>query len=233
MPKAKTEIPVKVTKSAPAKKVSEFGVPMVNLEGAKSGNLELPKEIFGAKVNKVLLAQALRVYLNNQTGHFAHTKTRAEVTGSTRKIYRQKGTGGARHGSKRAPIFVHGGIALGPKSRKVVLDLPKRMKKAALISALSQKLAEKEIIGIKGAEKASGKTAQVSALLKKLGRKNALIVTDDSSQVMVRAARNIPGIEITSASQVNILSIIGHKSLILSATAIEGLQKRVAGEGKV
>src|SRR3989344_1873864 len=101
--------------------------------------MALPKEIFGQEVNTKLLAQAMRVYMTNLKKFTASTKTRGEVRGSTAKIYRQKGTGRARHGAITAPIFVGGGIVFGPKPRKVVLDLPKKMKKAALLAALSDK----------------------------------------------------------------------------------------------
>ena len=131
------------TKVAPAKKkevkaevsivekVSEkatVSVNVVGIDGKISGKIALPGEIFGEKVNKALLAQAVRVYLANQRQGNASTKTRGEVEGSTRKIYRQKGTGRARHGSVRAPIFVKGGIVFGPKPRDFSLDMPKKKK---------------------------------------------------------------------------------------------------------
>lgn len=105
-PVVETEEPAtKVSKS----KTSSLSAPVYSLAGTESGSLDLPKEVFGVKVNKNLLAQAVRVYSNNQKGHWSHTKTRGEVTGSTRKIFKQKHTGRARHGSIKAPIFVGGG----------------------------------------------------------------------------------------------------------------------------
>ena len=208
-------------------KTANLSVTMFSLLGKEAGSLDLPKSIFGAEVNRALLAQALRVYMNNLKGHFSHTKTRGEVEGSTRKIYAQKGTGRARHGGVRAPIFVGGGIALGPKSRKGTLDLPKKMKKAAIISALSQKLLDKDIFAISGLEKATGKTSEVSKLLKGMGKKSVLIVSEKSNELAKRAAQNIKGINLIAAEDINTFEIIKAQSLIFTKGAVEALEKRV------
>src|SRR5579885_383385 len=130
-----------------------------------SGKVSLPHVIFGEKVNKQLLAQAVRVYLANKRQGTVSTKTRGEVDGSTRKIYRQKGTGRARHGSVRAPIFVHGGVVHGPKPRDYSLNLPKKMRRKALFSALSAKLQDGQIKVVAGFEKLEPKTkAFISAI---------------------------------------------------------------------
>lgn len=233
MPRVKAETVKKTVKdtktsvkSAAPKKEAGLSVPVYSLEGKEEGSLELPKELFGVKVNKPLLAQAVRVYRNNQKAHFSHTQTRSEVTGSTRKIYRQKGTGGARHGSRKAPIFVGGGVALGPKYRKVVLDLPKKMKRAALLSALSVKFSEGEIIGASGLEKASGKTAQMDKFVKKVNKKNILLVTGDKNETVFRGTRNLPNIEAVGATQLNVFEVLKHQTLMLTKEAITGLQER-------
>ena len=194
--------------------------------------MELPKELFGAKINKQLLAQAIRVYLNNLQGHFSNTKTRAEVSGSTRKVYRQKGTGGARHGAIRAPIYVGGGIALGPKARKVALDLPKKMKKAALLSALSSKMAEGDIVGIKGLEKAAGKTAEIWNFLQKLGKKGALIILDGKNEQVSRAVANLPNVNALTAEQLNALEVMRYQTLVFTREAVEKLAVKVKEETK-
>ncbi|OGE37774.1 50S ribosomal protein L4 [Candidatus Daviesbacteria bacterium RIFCSPLOWO2_01_FULL_39_12] len=224
-----------------------MSVPVYSLAGRAAGKLSLPKEIFGQKVNKNLLAQAVRVYLTNRTGHFGSTKGRGEVRGSTAKIYRQKGTGRARHGAIRAPIFVGGGIAFGPKRRKVILDLPKKMKKAALISALSSKLSDKNIIGVSGIEKASGKTKEVAKFMyqvssikyrrglfsdenqgkDKKGKKmaSALIITPEKMDNVVHGVRNIPGISVLPANLINAYEVLKHEMLILTKDAVERLRK--------
>ncbi|MEK7616739.1 MAG: 50S ribosomal protein L4 [Patescibacteria group bacterium] len=201
----------------------KLSIPVYSLAGRASGRLSLSKEIFGQEVNKTLLAQALRVYMTNQKRFTAKTKTRGEVQGSTAKIYRQKGTGRARHGARTAPIFVGGGITFGPKPRRVRLDLPKKMKKRALISALSAKANDKEIVGITGVEKATGKTKEIADLAKKLNLKSALIVTDEKQDNIVRAARNIPGISVLPTNQLNAYDILRHQVLVVTKDGISKL----------
>ena len=209
------------------RRVSGLVVPIYSLTGRAAGTMSLPKEIFGAKVNKKLLSQTMRVYLNNQKTLTGSTKTRGEVEGSSAKIYRQKGTGRARHGSIRANLFVGGGIVFGPKPRKVVLDLPKKMKKSALISAFSDKAAEKKILGLTGAEKASGKTKEIFDLLNKVSEKSkdlsVLILTDKNVENMLRAVKNMQGVSVLSATAVNAYEVLKHDLLFLTKEAVEKL----------
>src|SRR3989338_5152877 len=138
----------------PRKKLDKGLVAKVfDTKGALKKTIDLPKEIFGVQENNILLAQAVRVYLANQRQGTVSTKTRGEVAGSTRKIYRQKGTGRARHGSIRAPIFVHGGLVFGPKPRDYSMKFPKKMRKAALASALSSKVNDAQVKVVDGLEK--------------------------------------------------------------------------------
>lgn len=219
MPRVKKE-PIK----KPIRRASALSIPVYSLTGRAAGTLALPKEIFGKEVNKQLLAQAVRVYQTNQKVFTASTKTRGEVEGSTAKIFRQKGTGRARHGSIRAPIFVGGGIVFGPKSRKVRLDLPKKMKKAALVSALSDKANDKSIVGLTGIDKVSGKTKEIVKLLEKLKIKNALIVTEGKNDNIIRAVRNIPGVDVLNADLINAYEILRHEMLLLTKAAVKGLK---------
>lgn len=215
-------------------KRSSLSVPAYSLSGRSLGTMSLPKEIFGAQVNKALLTQAMRVYLTNQQAHHSSTKTRAEVTASSRKIWRQKGTGRARHGAVSAPIFVGGGVALGPKARKVILDLPKKMKKKALVSALAQKMIDQEVLGVSGLEKATGKTKQMAEFLKQLNLKfkeqnsklkTTLIVTGQKMDKAIRAASNISGVDILPVDQINALEVIRHHNLIFTKEAVERLKQ--------
>jgi len=216
-------------------RTTSFSVPVYSLVGKASGTFELPKEIFRGKVNKKLLAQALRVYMSNQKSHPGSTKTRGEVQGSTAKIYRQKGTGRARHGAKKAPIFVGGGIVFGPTPRRSRLDLPRKMKKAALISALSSKAIDAEIIALTGLEKATGKTKEMAKLVssvishqsldkKKQKNVSSLIVTGEKMDNIVRGVRNIPGIDVLPANQINAYEILRHQILLLTKEAVTILQ---------
>lgn len=209
-------------------RVNPLSIPVYSLTGRASGTYVLPKEIFAAEVNKNLLSQAVRVYTTNQKEFSASTKTRGEVAGSTAKIYRQKGTGRARHGAIRAPIFVGGGIVFGPRPRKVRLELPKKMKKAALISALSSKAIDKNITGLAGLEKASGKTAEIYKLLNKIAKKDhklksALIMTDKKIDNLVRAVRNIEGVDVLPANLINAYEVLRHEMLLVTKSAIDNL----------
>lgn len=224
-PVKKIAKPAEKAVKAVAKKAVGLSVPVYSMLGKESGTLSLPKDVFGVKVSKQLLSQALRVYMTNQKVFTGSTKTRGEVTGTTAKMYRQKGTGRARHGAQTAPIFVGGGVVFGPKPRKVILGLPKKMKKAALKSALSEKQANGQVLGVTGLEGSTGKTNQMVQLLGKLKIKSALIVTSEQSNNVYRAARNIPGIDVLPANLVNAYEVLKHEYLILSKDAAEKFTK--------
>lgn len=218
-----------------ASKPSGLSVPVYSLAGKTSTTLSLPKEFFGVDVNKGLLAQAVRIYTTNQKTFTASTKGRGEVEGSTVKIFRQKGTGRARHGSIRAPIFVGGGIVFGPKPRKVRLVLPKKMRRSALISALSSKASDKSVLGLTGLEKASGKTKEIVKLMSLVTgsqTKSALIVTADKMDNVVRATRNIPSINVLPANGLNAYEVLKHEMLLLTKETIERLGKKESSEEK-
>ena len=218
-------------------KGSKFSVPVVDLTGKKKGSVELPKEIFGAKVNERLMAQAVRVYLVNQRQGTASTKTRGEVTGSTRKIYRQKGTGRARHGSIKAPIFRGGGIVFGPRPRKFDLKLSKQMKKKALFSAIAQKFADQKV-AVVDSKGASGKTREFASLLKNLnllpksGKDNLVLYVSDSNSEAKRATRNIRGVTVVNAESLNTYEILTNKHLVFSREAISNLMSHFLSGGE-
>ena len=234
VPAKKTVIASKAKQSNKPKKIAtkpsvsrkdKLSVPVYSLAGRANGTLSLPKEIFGKEVNKKLLAQAIRVYMTNKASLLGQTKSRGEVEGSTAKIWNQKGTGRARHGSIRAPIFVGGGITFGPQSRKVRLALPRAMKRAALIAALSSKAAEKEILGVSGLEKASGKTSEMVKLVKKMNVRNALIVTGERLDNVVRAVGNIQKVDVLPVNLINAYEVLKHHMLLITKDAVEGLKK--------
>jgi len=207
-------------------RATSLSVPVYSLAGNTSGTISLPKEVFGAKVNKTLLVQAVRVYSTNQKVLPGSTKRRGEVHGTTAKVWKQKGTGRARHGARTAPIFVGGGVAFGPKPRKIELHLPPKMKKAALISALSQKAADQQIVAISDLEKATGKTKQMVKLILKLNTKSALVIAGAKSDLAARATRNLPGINLLPCDLVNAYDVIKHNLLVIGQDAIDKLGKR-------
>lgn len=191
--------------------------------------ISLPTEIFGVKINKPLLSQAVRVYLANQRLGTAKTKDRGEVNATTKKVWQQKGTGRARHGSKRAPIFVGGGVAFGPRPRDYSLNLSKKMKMAALFSALSSKFKDKQIKLIMGLEKITPKTKAMAEIMKSLnisGNGKVLLITPktDSVRNVLRAARNIEGVEIASSNMLNAYRVLDNKSILLMNTAVDSIK---------
>ena len=228
----------KVSKSASRTAKTEavnLTVSVYGLDGKVSGKVSLPKEIFGETVNKKLLAQAVRVYQANKRQGNASTKTRGEVDGSTRKIYRQKGTGKARHGSLRAPIFVKGGIVHGPKPRDFGLELPKKMKRKALFSALSAKLQDGEVKVLSGLEKITPKTKQFVQVLEKLAfegsSKKLLLIAPDNFDNARRASRNLTGITNTSALRLNALEVLSSKYLLFTREAIAEMETNFLKKG--
>ncbi len=203
------------------------------MTGKKSGQLNLPKEIFGAPINKQLMAQAVRVYLSNQRKARAKTKTRGEVKGSRKKIWRQKGTGRARHGDKYAPIFVGGGRAHGPTGEEnYKLKISKPMKKKALFSALTSKLKAKEIIAIKGLTKIEPKTKAMAEMMASLplGKKKSLLVLPEILENVIRAGSNLTGIDLAQANQLNTYQVLNHYQLIFMEESIDKLKETFLGK---
>ena len=207
---------------------------LYTITGRKSGQKSLPKEIFGAPINKQLMAQAVRVYLSNQRRAKAKTKTRAEVRGSRRKIWRQKGTGRARHGDRYAPIFVGGGRAHGPTGKEnYKLKMSKAMKKKALFSALTIKLKEKEVIAIKGLTKIEPKTKEMAKVITSLPlkeKKKVLLVLPEILENVIRAGRNLAGVELAQANQLNTYQVLKHGQLVFMEESIKKLKETFLGK---
>lgn len=210
-------------------KTAGLSVAMFDIKGAKDGTAILPKEIFGAKVNSAIIAQAVRVYLANQRQGNANTKSRNEITLTTAKWYKQKGTGRARHGAQSAPIFVGGGVAHGPKAHDFSLSMPKKMKKAALISALSQKAEDGDINVLSGLSKITPKTKEMAALFNKVfenKKTTVLLVTSAPSKELdnvYKAGRNIKNVKIVNAKLLNAYEILKYKNLLFMKESLDVL----------
>lgn len=199
---------------------SSLTIPVYDLTGKEISKLEMPKEIVDTKVNKSLLAQYVRVYLANQRTGTASTKTRGEVTGSTKKIYRQKGTGRARHGAKKAPIFVGGGITFGPLPHNFSLKMNKKQKRKALFDALNVKFKEGNIIGLSREVKVNEvKTKTIAEFLKimSINKTKILFVMPEKKDVNLSlSARNIESVSISGAYSINpYLLLTNNKVLFL------------------
>jgi len=218
----KTEIKNKTA----AIKRTNLTLSIYDIDGKEQKTVELPKEVFAVAENKSLLTQAVRVYLVNQRQGNVKVKTRSEVIGSTRKIYRQKGTGKARHGAIKAPIFVGGGIAHGPKQKDYSLKFNKKEKKIALYCALSNKLEEKKIFGLE--EKSltmEPKTKTVVNFLKELkliGKNNLMILKKISEKNnLILAMRNISNMSFVDVNSLNPYLILKSSNLIFVENALE------------
>lgn len=201
------------------------------LTGRKSSQLNLPKEIFGAPINNQLMAQAVKVYLANQRKARAKTKTRGEISGSRRKIWRQKGTGRARHGDRYAPIFVGGGRAHGPTGEQnYQLKMSRAMKRKALFSALTSRLKDKEVVFVKGlVVKTEPKTKEMAKIidnlkLKKKDKKILLVLPGILTNV-IRAARNLANVELAQANQLNTYQVLNCDQLIFMEESIDKLKE--------
>ncbi|MFI5265566.1 MAG: 50S ribosomal protein L4 [Candidatus Levyibacteriota bacterium] len=232
-PAVKTAEKKVVAKIAP-KTVKEakvgISVNVYGMDGKPSGKITLPGEIFGAKVNPILMAQAVRVYAFSQRQGHASTKTRGEVRGTTKKMYRQKGTGRARHGAAKAPIFVGGGITFGPRPRDFSLDFPKKMKRASLFSSLASKLQE-EKVKVLDLSSATGKTQEVVKVLQNLdliskngNAKKVMIVVPNDSKMVVRASKNIDGAMLKNAANLTTYEVLNSNMILFMKESIEALK---------
>ncbi len=229
MPRKKAAVekvqPVKNKVPKKAKVPAGLNIPVYNISGQEVGTAALSKAIFDIKANPKLLAQYVRVYLANQRQGTASAKTRGEVGGSTRKIYRQKGTGRARHGSRKAPIFVGGGVVGGPKPKDHFLKMNKKQRQMALFYALTLK--RKDIIGL-SESKIEPKTKIVVNFLKNLklyGTNSLLVMPKSENTNLILASRNITGIKIINATLINAYEIMKTNKIIMLKTALTDLEK--------
>lgn len=198
-----------------------------SISGKKTGTIELPEAWFGAKVNEALLAQAVRVYLSNQRSSNAKAKTRGEVLFTKKKMYRQKGTGRARHGSKSAPILVGGSKAHGPTGgQNYNLRLTTKMKRAALASALSMVAKENKIMVVDGLDKAGGKTKAAGKSVadwKLEGQKFTLVMPEKINEVF-RAYRNLANSRVEQVDRLHAYGVLNAGKLVMMKEAIEKLR---------
>jgi large subunit ribosomal protein L4 len=207
---------------------------MYGLQGQELTPVELPKDIFSTKVNENLLAQAVRVYQINQRQGTASTKTRGEVIGSTRKIYKQKGTGKARHGDIKAPIFVGGGVVGGPKPRNFIARINKKQRKIAVKYALTLKAKTGDILGIANDfEKIEPKTKIMAAIFKKIdcyNRKTLIVLPKITKDNFIFATRNIPKISIIDALSLNPFLILNSNKIIFREDSLKILVGHLSNE---
>ncbi|MEO0678301.1 MAG: 50S ribosomal protein L4 [Pseudomonadota bacterium] len=200
---------------------------VIKLDGGKAGSVELSEDLFGLEPRADILHRVVRWQRNKAQAGTHKVKTRSETSYSTKKIYRQKGTGGARHGDRNAPIFRKGGIYKGPTPRSHAHDLPKKFRKLGLMHALSAKAKEGAIVVIDAAE-SDGKTGALAKQVKNLGWKRALII--DGAEVnegFAQASRNIEGLDILPSMGANVYDILKRDTLVLTKAGVEALEARL------
>ena len=200
-------------------------IPMKNIAGENVGEVELKPMIFEAPVNVALMHQALTRQLANARQGTAKTKTRGEVNGSTRKMWKQKGTGRARQGSRKAPHWRSGGTVFGPLPRSYEQRMPLRMRHAALRSALSVKAADRHIVVLDTLELESPKTKSMTSVLTNIeAGRSTLILLPASNENVERSARNIPGVKYLRAQYLNVRDLLGHEMILMPRSALEVIE---------
>ncbi len=214
--------------ATPNKKI-DFEVKNYSIDGTVLGSVELTKFIQEHNPNSTLLAQYIRVYLANQREGNASAKMRSEVIGTTKKVYKQKGTGRARHGSKKAPIFKGGGVVGGPKPQEHRLELSKTQRKLSLLSAVAQQLRAGAIDTVENkVTEVKPKTKQFVPLIKTVGGdavKVLLVLPDAKATGVVKSLRNMQNVKTTHMGQLNAYDILDAKKVLFVSQAFEAMQK--------
>ena len=204
-------------------------VDVLDLNNTKVGELELADAVFGAEVNESLLYEAVRHYLAGKRGGNAKTKTRHEVAGSGKKLWKQKGTGRARTGSVRSPLWRHGGTVHGPVTRDYSYKLPRKMQLGALRSALTAKLLDGDLFVVSAFQMASPKTKDMVATLKKFdATKKVLLVDTAENRNLELGARNLEGVEVVRSNEVHPYHLLGANRILLTQAAASKLSESLA-----
>ena len=204
---------------------------VVNMAGTEVGTISLADSVFACDVNGAVLHAAVKSYLGNQRQGTQSTLTRTEVSGGGKKPWKQKGTGRARSGSNRSPIWRGGAIIFGPSPRDYGFKVNSKVRALALKMALSSRLAGESLLVVKGIELPEAKTKHFAKVAGALGLGKALIVTPEDNEALSRSARNIPGLTLTTPDRLSVLDVLKHKQLVLLEGAVESVQARFAKKG--
>lgn len=200
------------------------------MDGTEAGEMTLSEKVFGAEYNEALIHQAVVTRLANERQGTKSTLTRTEVRGGGRKPWRQKGTGNARQGSIRAPQWIKGGVVFAPKSRDFSKDMNKKAKIAALISALSKKVADGELVIVESLQVKEGKTKEMAAFRKALKLdKSAVVVMDNNDEKVILAARNLEKLSTLPVAQISTYEVVANAKVVLTKAAAQKIEE-VYGE---
>ena len=201
-------------------------IDVVDMQGKKVGSMELSEEIFAATVNVPAMDLVVRSILANQRQGTQSALTRGMVRGGGRKIYRQKGTGNARHHGNRAPQFRHGGVVFAPQPRDYVVKVPKKVRRIAMKSALTSKFNEGSIIVVDEIKLAETKTKLMAEVLKNLGvEKKALLVLNGKDESVIRASKNIPTVKDAYVNTINVYDLLNADKIVVLKAAMENIQE--------
>ena len=201
---------------------------VINLQAAPAGEVELNEAVFGLEPRADLLHRVVRWQRAKAQAGTHKVKTRSETSYSTKKIYRQKGTGGARHGDRNAPIFRKGGVYKGPTPRSHAHELPKKVRALGLKHALSAKAKSGKLVVLDSADLAEAKTAVLAKAARDLGWRKVLIIDADVNENFAVAARNLEGIDILPSMGANVYDILKRDTLVLTRAGVEALEARLA-----
>ena len=201
-------------------------IKVLNMQGASVGEMELKDEIFAVEPNVPAMHLVVRSILANKRQGTQSALTRGMVRGGGRKIYRQKGTGNARHHGNRAPQFRHGGVVFAPQPRDYVVNVPRKIKRLAMKSALSSKLAANEIVVVDQIKLADAKTKYVAQMLKALNsEKKTLLVVEQEQKDVVRASKNIPGVKDAYVNTINVYDLLNADKIVVVKAAMQAIQE--------
>jgi len=203
---------------------------VINIYGKKVDDIEISDDIFSLKPNKILIQSLVDWQLNHFKPRTAKTKQRSEIKGSTAKIYAQKGTGGARHSSRKAPLFVGGGVAHGPKGEVYkIKKLNKKVKKLGLFHILSQKNKINSLFVVEDFKDEIKKTKIFNNFLEKTNLKNSLIIPDKNSKLkIIKSARNIPNLKIIDQEGANVYDLVKYKNVVFTTSSIKLFEERLS-----
>ncbi len=207
-------------------------IPILNIDGTKGSTLEIPDKLINLKVNHRLIKYVIDWQLNNAKPRTAKTKQRNQIAGSTKKIVAQKGSGGARHASRKAPIFVGGGVAHGPKGSVYKnKKINKKVRKLALAQTLSKKNLDKNLYILADVKKEIKKTKEFNKFLVKNKLKNILIISDeDSLKNINKSARNIKDLKLIKHEGTNVYDLFKYKNVVITSTSVKKIQERLLNE---
>ena len=201
-------------------------IKVLNMQGASVGEMQLKDEIFAVEPNVAAMHLVVRSILANKRQGTQSALTRGMVRGGGRKIYRQKGTGNARHHGNRAPQFRHGGVVFAPQPRDYVVNVPRKIKRLAMKSALSSKLAANEIVVVDQIKLADAKTKYVAQMLKALNsEKKTLLVVEQEQKDVVRASKNIPGVKDAYVNTINVYDLLNADKIVVVKAAMQAIQE--------